>query len=117
MVILAKDKVRVLKAPVVQSGPYTKSRDWGTAARGPWLAANVQPDRAFEVQSPERETSQERVLVFLPAGTDVDSADRIEVQEVTAASTVRVYEVDGIPMRWNYTSQQHVRVRAWRVEH
>ncbi|MFJ7901896.1 hypothetical protein ACIQ6V_15635 [Streptomyces sp. NPDC096198] len=48
--------------------------------------------------------------MYLPAEADVDSADRIEYHGLT-------YEVDGDPLEWRHLSLQHVRIRAWRVEH
>ncbi|GAA4071304.1 hypothetical protein GCM10022284_03730 [Streptomyces hundungensis] len=106
---LFSDRVAVRRADIKDS-TYTRRRDWSTARTVFEGLAHVQPDRAFEARSPERETAQERLRVFLPWGTDVDSADRVEFDG-------RTYEVDGEPMEWNYGSIRHVRVRVWRVEH
>lgn len=70
--------------------------------------ASVQPDRAFEVRSPARETAQERLIIFLPVEADVDSADRVIWRGL-------IYEVDGEPARWAQGSLRHVRIRVWRV--
>ncbi|MFD7336664.1 hypothetical protein ACFV98_11755 [Streptomyces violascens] len=94
----------------IKDSAYTRRRDWAHARTVFEGLAHVQPDRVFEARSPERETAQERLNVFLPWGADVDSADRIEFDG-------RTYEVDGDPMEWNYGSIRHVRLRAWRVEH
>ncbi|MFF4952850.1 head-tail adaptor protein [Streptomyces chattanoogensis] len=94
----------------VEESSYTGRRDWLNSRKVFDGLAHVQPDRTFEARSPERETAQERLRIFLPWGTDVDSADRIRFEG-------RTYEVDGSPMHWNYGSIRHVRVRAWRVEH
>lgn len=107
---LFTDPVRIIRADITKDGPYAKKRDWKNSRTVFGGLACVQPDRAFEVRSPERETAQERLLVYLPAGTDVDSADRIEYHGLT-------YEVDGDPLEWRHLSLRHVRIRAWRVEH
>ncbi|MEV0445284.1 hypothetical protein AB0I84_07545 [Streptomyces spectabilis] len=103
------DPVVIRRAPLTASA-YTNRRDWENA-RTLWSGlASVQPDRAFEVRSPERETAQERLVVYLPWGTPVDSTDRIVWDG-------RTFEVDGEPMRWQQGSLRHVRIRAWRAMH
>ncbi|MEV6551752.1 head-tail adaptor protein [Streptomyces sp. NPDC051597] len=94
----------------IATSAYTKRRDWAHARTVFQGLAHVQPDRTSDTQPPERETAQERLRIFLPWGTDVDSADRIEIDG-------RTYEVDGSPMEWGYGSIRHVRVRVWGVEH
>ncbi|MER6912241.1 hypothetical protein ABT354_11255 [Streptomyces sp. NPDC000594] len=102
-----RDPVTVLRAELVP-GTYTTRRDWPTA-RPVWSGlAGVQPDRGFEARSPERETAQERLIVYLPWGVPVDSTDRITVAG-------RTYDVDGPPMRWSQGSLRHIRIRAWRA--
>ncbi|RLV10225.1 hypothetical protein CTZ27_03120 [Streptomyces griseocarneus] len=70
----------------------------------------MQPDRGIKARSPERETVQERLRVYLPWAARVDSADRLRIEE-------RWYEVDGEPLRWSAGRLQHVTVWAWRVQH
>ncbi|WP_327377673.1 hypothetical protein OG393_29225 [Streptomyces sp. NBC_01216] len=106
---LFRDEVRILRAGLTET-TYGKKRDWSRAVVVFKGLGNVQPDRSFEVRSPERETAQERVLVYLPYGADVNSADRLQFGS-------QLYEVDGVPMPWEHGSLRHVRVRAWRVEH
>ncbi|MEV8022501.1 hypothetical protein AB0O76_40655 [Streptomyces sp. NPDC086554] len=103
------DSVLILRTGFVDTA-YGRKRDWSAADVVYKGRANVQPDRSFEVRSPERETAQERVMIYLPFGTEVDSADRVQFAK-------HLYEVDGVPMNWGYGSIRHVRVRAWRVEH
>ncbi|MFI6684970.1 hypothetical protein [Streptomyces sp. NPDC050485] len=109
MPTLFTDPVQVWRAEVIESA-YTKKRDWTNKKLVFEGLANTQPDRAFEVRSPERETAQERILIYLPHGTDVDSADRVFFGG-------HWFEVDGNPMEWTHRSLRHVRIRAWRVEH
>ncbi|MFE3579402.1 head-tail adaptor protein [Streptomyces vinaceus] len=106
---LFSDHVMVLRAGFVETA-YGKKRDWSKPTVVFKGRGNVQPDRSFEVRSPERETAQERVLAYLPFAADVDSADRLQFGS-------QLYEVDGVPMPWGHGSLRHVRVRAWRVEH
>ncbi|MFM9367585.1 hypothetical protein [Streptomyces sp. Da 82-17] len=101
------DPVEIHSAPIVE-GAYTRHRDWDNATKVWAGLANVQPERSFETRSPERETAQERLLVYLPWGTPVDAPDRLLIDGLW-------FEVDGEPMRWNYGSLRHVRIRAWRV--
>ncbi|MCY0923845.1 hypothetical protein OS965_37920 [Streptomyces sp. H27-G5] len=106
---LFNDEVLVLRAGLTDTA-YGKKRDWAHASVVFKGLGNVQPDRSFEVRSPERETAQERILVYLPIGADVGSADRLRCGS-------QLYEVDGVPSPWEHGSLRHVRVRAWRVEH
>lgn len=107
MPLLFTESVAVHRAPLAASA-YTHHRDWGQS-RTVWSGrAHVQPDRAFEVRSPARETAQERLLVYLPPDADVDSADRIFWRGQT-------FEVDGEPARWMHGSLRHIRIKAWRV--
>ncbi|MGK5496388.1 hypothetical protein [Streptomyces sp. URMC 125] len=88
-------------------GVYAK-RDWTNAAvvwSGP---ASVQPDRAFEVRSPERDTSQIRLNVYLPPDADVLPTDRIRIAG-------EFYEVDGEPMPWRAGSLRHIQLKVWKV--
>ncbi|ARZ66907.1 hypothetical protein SMD11_1246 [Streptomyces albireticuli] len=103
------DPVEVYAAPL-SDGVYTRSRDWASAHRVWAGLAHVQPDRSFEVRSPERETSQERLFVYLPWGVPVHAVDRIRYGG-------EWFEVDGEPMRWGHGSLRHVRIRAWRAMH
>ncbi|MBB5123252.1 head-tail adaptor [Streptomyces eurocidicus] len=99
--------MEVHRAPLAPTA-YTNHRDWQQAVRVWSGRASVQPDRSFEVRSPARETAQERLVLYLPAGADVDSADRVLWRG-------RWFEVDGEPARWTQGSLPHVRIRAWRV--
>lgn len=103
------DPLTVLRAGLVESS-YTNRREWEKPTTVWSGLACVQPDRAFEVRSPARETAQERLIVFLPLSADVDSADRVTYDG-------KVYEVDGDPAEWAHGSLRHIRIRAWRVEH
>ncbi|MFG2228027.1 hypothetical protein [Streptomyces sp. NPDC048644] len=103
------DLVEIHTAPIAE-GVYTRHRDWDNAKLAWSGLATVQPDRSFEVRSPERDTSQERLLVYLPWGVPVDSTDRVFYAD-------EWFEVDGEPMRWAHGSLRHVRIRAWRAMH
>ncbi|GAA0455799.1 hypothetical protein GCM10009544_18160 [Streptomyces stramineus] len=101
------ESVEVHRAPLASTS-YTNHRDWDQAVRAWTGPAHVQPDRSFEVRSPARETAQERLVIYLPPGADVDSADRVLWRH-------RWFEVDGEPARWMHGSLRHIRIRAWRV--
>ncbi|MEU5187001.1 hypothetical protein AB0G83_07575 [Streptomyces klenkii] len=105
--MLFTESVEVHRAPLAATA-YTNHRDWQQAVKTWSGRASVQPDRSFEVRSPARETAQERLLIYLPAGVDVDSADRVLWRR-------RWFEVDGEPARWTQGSLRHIRIRAWRV--
>ncbi|UQI44636.1 head-tail adaptor protein [Streptomyces sp. HU2014] len=103
------DHVEVQRAEVVESS-YSRRRDW-TKARTIWAGrASVQPARASEVAGPDRETAQDRVIVYLPLDAAVDSTDRL-------LWGGRTYDVDGTPMRWTHGSLRHTRVQGRRSEH
>ncbi|MEU5957564.1 hypothetical protein [Streptomyces sp. NPDC047525] len=101
------DPVEVWRAPKLKSA-YTSRPDWDQAVRV-WVGvASVQPDRAYESYSPERDQSQERLSVFLPFEAVITSGDRVKLGGF-------MYDVDGEPERWAYTSRRHVRLSAWRA--
>ncbi|GAA0406241.1 hypothetical protein [Streptomyces luteireticuli] len=101
------DAIEVHAAPLVADA-YTRSRDW-SKSRLVWAGrGHVQPDRTFEARSPERDTSQERLLVYLPADVPVSAVDRVRYRGTW-------WEVDGEPMRWPHGALRHTRIRAWRV--
>ncbi|MFJ7907507.1 hypothetical protein [Kitasatospora sp. NPDC096204] len=87
---------------------YTSRRDWDRAERVWSGLASVQPGKSYTVRSPERETTVDRVLVYLPPSADVDSADRITVRGIK-------YQVEDEPARWSGGRLPHVTVKAVRV--
>ncbi|MFF9481397.1 hypothetical protein [Streptomyces sp. NPDC014733] len=102
-----KVRVEVHRAENV-AGAYTSHRDWENA-RVVWSGwASVQPDRAFEYRSPERETSQIRQVVFLPPDADVEAVDRLLIRG-------EMFEVEGEPLPWRTGALSHIYIKAWRV--
>jgi hypothetical protein len=101
------DPVEVWRAPVVQ-GTYTSRTDWDQAVKVWSGTGSVQPYRAFESFSPDRATSQERKTLYLPPSAVVASGDRVAVAGA-------MYEVDGEPEVWGYTSRRHLKANIWRA--
>ncbi|WP_338781739.1 hypothetical protein [Streptomyces sp. DG1A-41] len=101
------DPVEVWRAPTLTNA-YTSRPDWNQAVKVWEGTASVQPYRAYESFSPDRDLSQERLTVFLPFGAVVASGDRVKLGDA-------FYEVDGEPERWGYTSRRHLKVSAWRA--
>ncbi|WP_259454003.1 hypothetical protein [Streptomyces ginkgonis] len=93
----------------MEDGAYTSHRDW-ERAEPVWAGlASVQPDRTFWSRSPARETSQERLCVFLPIEAEVDAADRVRIGQLW-------FQVEGEPQRWPVGSLAHTFVKVWRVK-
>jgi hypothetical protein len=105
--MLPTEPVEVHRAPLVSSA-YTARRDWGNAELVWSGRAMVQPDRAFWPRSPERETTQDRLNVYLPLGAAVESADRLFVLG-------EWWEVEGEPQRWPHGAVAHTRIKVWKV--
>ncbi|MET8702730.1 hypothetical protein ABZW10_28305 [Kitasatospora sp. NPDC004723] len=87
---------------------YTNRRDWEHAELVWSGLASVQPGRPYTVRSPERETTVDRLVIYLPPTADVDSADRITVQGVT-------YQIEDEPARWPAGRLSHITIKAVRV--
>ncbi|MFB8199396.1 hypothetical protein [Kitasatospora purpeofusca] len=87
---------------------YTRRRDWGRAATVWTGRASVQPFRSTSPAEPERETTTEILIVFLPPTAVIDSADRIVLRG-------QVYEVQGEPAVWRAGALSHIRVTVWRA--
>ncbi|MFE0773910.1 hypothetical protein [Streptomyces sp. NPDC058861] len=102
-----KDQVAVHRAKSV-AGAYTSHRDWENASVVWSGLAAVHPDRAFEYRSPERETSQIRQMVYLPADAVIEATDRIVISG-------QPFEVEGEPLPWQHGSLRHIQVKAWRA--
>ncbi|MFF8367855.1 hypothetical protein ACF05W_03325 [Streptomyces lydicus] len=101
------DPVEVWRAPKLKNA-YTSRPDWDQAAKVWEGTASIQPDKTYESFSPARDQSQERLTVFLPYGAVVASGDRVRLDG-------HMYEVDGEPERWGYTSRRHLKLSAWRA--
>ncbi|MEU5382671.1 hypothetical protein [Kitasatospora cineracea] len=99
--------VEVRRAPIIADA-YTRERDWENA-QVVWSGwASVQPDRSAGTRSPERDTSFERLTVFLPAAAAVEPADRITVDGTA-------YEAESPPQLWTHRSLSYSRVTVWRT--
>lgn len=101
--------VEIYRAPLVKD-TYARARDWDNAVLV-WSGLGCpQPDKTWETRSPERDTTQERLSLWLPpSATNLDSTDRAWIRDMW-------WELDGEPQKWLYTPLPHVRVRVWRVE-
>ncbi|MFJ5066536.1 hypothetical protein ACIQC7_08980 [Kitasatospora sp. NPDC088556] len=87
---------------------YTNRRDWERSTRVWSGLASVQPGKPYTVRSPERETTVDRVLIYLPPSAVVDSADRITVRGIH-------YQVEDEPARWVAGRLSHITIKAVRV--
>ncbi|WP_406153575.1 hypothetical protein OH797_31900 [Streptomyces anulatus] len=102
------DWIEVRRAEI-EADAYTRRRAWDSAV-SVWAGwASVQPADADEADSPERETTNAHIKVFLPPTAVVDSMDRLVVDGIT-------YEVRSEPKVWRRRSLAHIYVKAWRVK-
>lgn len=105
---LFTDPVEVWRTTEKIENAYTSRLDWDQAVKVWSGLGSVQPDKSYESYTPARDTSQERLRVYLPLEADVTDLDRIRVGEA-------FYEVDGSPRRRTQTSCRHIRLTAWRA--
>jgi head-tail adaptor len=101
------DPVEVWRASKLKNA-YTSRPDWDQVVKVWAGLASVQPDKTYESFSPARDQSQERLSVFLPYTAVVASGDRVRLGD-------HMYEVDGEPERWGYTSRRHLKLSIWRA--
>ncbi|MFJ4093447.1 hypothetical protein ACIPYS_17855 [Kitasatospora sp. NPDC089913] len=101
------EPVEIHRAALVADA-YTNRRDWEHSTRVWSGLASVQPGKPYTVRSPERETTVDRLLVYLPSSAVVDSADRITVRGVT-------YQVEDEPAHWRAGVLSHITIKAVRV--
>lgn len=99
--------LEVWSAPEVM-GTYTVKLDWEAPTLVLTSRASVQPDRQFEVRSPERDLSQIRYNVYLPYTEAIESTHRIKWRGDW-------YEIDGIPALWPYGATRHTALIIWRA--
>jgi hypothetical protein len=102
------DPVEVWRTGEKVKNAYTSRPDWDQAVKVWEGMASVQPDKTYESFSPARDQSQERLTAFLPYTAVVASGDRVKHNGA-------VYEVDGEPERWGYTSRRHLKLSLWRA--
>lgn len=102
------DPVEVWRTSTQVKNAYTTRPDWDQALKVWEGRASVQPDKTYESFSPARDQSQERLTAFLPFGAVVASGDRVKLNN-------HMYEVDGEPERWGYTSRRHLKLSLWRA--
>ncbi|MFD7605156.1 hypothetical protein ACFWAN_32535 [Streptomyces mirabilis] len=100
--------VEVWRTAVRARNAYTSRPDWDQAVKVWEGAASAQPDKNYESYSPARDQSQERRSLFLPYTAVVSSGDRVKLDG-------HMYEVDGEPERWGYTSRRHLKLSIWRA--
>ncbi|MFI5877537.1 hypothetical protein ACIBAH_34910 [Streptomyces sp. NPDC051445] len=103
----ATDPVEVWRTSARTTNAYTSKPDWSQAVKVWSGFGDVQPDKAYESYSPDRDVSQERKAVFLPLEADVTEEDRIFIDGAW-------YEVDGAPRRHTKTSRRHTYLVVWR---
>lgn len=104
----ATDLVEVWRANAKVENAYTSRPDWDRAVRVWSGLASVQPDRSYEAFTPARDTSTDRLKVYLPYDAVVEATDRILISGF-------FYEVDGEPRRHSQTSRKHTFITAWRA--
>ncbi|MEU9404772.1 hypothetical protein AB0E08_03565 [Streptomyces sp. NPDC048281] len=102
------DPVEVWRTDKNAKNAYTTRPDWDQAVKVWSGLGSVQPDKAYESYSPARNQSQERLTAFLPFSAVVASGDRVTVDG-------HMYEVDGEPEQWGYTSRRHLKLSIWRA--
>ncbi|MFC8099434.1 DUF6093 family protein [Streptomyces sp. NPDC057363] len=104
----ATDPVEVWRTTAETLNVYTSRPDWSKAVMVWSGLGSVQPDKAYESYSPDRDISQERLSVFLPLDADVTDKDRVRINGLD-------YEIDGDPRRHTQTSRRHIHITAWRA--
>lgn len=102
------DPVEVWRTSATTRSAYTSRPDWDQAVMVWSGMASVQPYRTYESFTPARDQSQERLTAFVPYTAVVASGDRVKVDG-------HMYEVDGEPERWDYTSRRHLKLSLWRA--
>jgi hypothetical protein len=100
--------VEVYRADKVE-GAYSTKLDWTNPILVLTSRASVQPDRNFEMRSPERDLAQERLNVFIPYTTVIDDQHRVKRRGLW-------YEIDGPPDLWPYGSTRHTLLKIWRAK-
>lgn len=85
-------QVTVRRAPLVVDRYNGSRRDWGAAVEHE-VMASVQPDRADEAHSADRDQFTSRLLMVAEPDSDVLGTDRVVWRGL-------VYEVDGDPQYW-----------------
>ena len=71
--------------------------------------ASVQPEKSFEMRSPERDLAQERLHVYMPYTELVDDQHRVKWRDLW-------FEIDGPPDLWPYGSTRHTHLLIWRAK-
>jgi hypothetical protein len=100
--------VEVYSASEIE-GAYTVKRDWDHPVLVLASRAEVQPDRTFEMRSPDRDLAQERLHVYLPYTELVDDQHRVKLRGLW-------YQIDGPPQLWPDGSTRHTHLIIWRAK-
>jgi hypothetical protein len=100
--------VEVYSAAENTDGIYTK-RDWTSPVLVLASRASVQPEKNFEMRSPERDLAQERLHVYLPYTELIDDQHRVKWRGTW-------FEVDGPPDLWPYGSTRYTHLIIWRAK-
>jgi len=103
------DEVIEVYSAVEVEGAYSKKLDWANPTLVLRSRASVQPDRSFEVRSPERDLTQARLNVYLPYTELIDDQHRVLWRGDW-------YEIDGPPGLWPYGSTRHTHLIIWRAK-
>jgi hypothetical protein len=102
------ERIEVYSAAEVE-GTYTVKRDWGHPVLVLASRASVQPERGFEMRSPERDLAQLRLHVYMPYTELVDDQYRVKWRGDW-------YEIDAPPDLWPYGSTRHTHLMIWRAK-
>src|SRR5690606_21282668 len=95
------ERIEVYRASEVE-GVYAK-KDWSDPVLVLASRASVQPNRNFEIRSPERDLAQERANVYLHYSEVIDDRQRVKRRGLW-------YEIDGSPDLWAYGSPRHTQM-------
>lgn len=90
-------------------GSYTVKKDWNNPVLVLKSRASVQPEKNFEMRSPERDLAQERLHVYLPYTNVLDDQYKVKWRGLW-------YEIDGPPDLWPYGSTRHTHLIIWRAK-
>jgi hypothetical protein len=102
------ERIEVYSAAEIE-GAYSTRKDWTSPVLVLLSRASVQPDRSFEMRSPERDLAQERLSVYMPYTELVDDQHRVKWRGLW-------YEIDGPPDLWPYGFTRHTHLTIWRAK-
>ncbi|MGW0930697.1 hypothetical protein [Streptomyces sp. NPDC002644] len=100
--------IEVLAGTEVE-GSYSRKVSWDSPTLILTTRASIQPDREFEMRSPERDLAQSRLLAYLPYTELIQPDHRVRWRG-------DVYQIDGPPALWPYGTTRHTVLQIWRAQ-